>query len=37
MLFHYHYWTPYLEHMENHYLKLGFRVHQRIGKLDGEF
>ncbi|WP_261128892.1 hypothetical protein [Bacillus sp. Marseille-Q3570] len=37
MLFHYHYWTPYLEQMENHYLNLGFRVHQRIGKLGGEF
>ncbi|MGP4079505.1 hypothetical protein ACTWQL_06270 [Pseudalkalibacillus sp. R45] len=37
MLFHYHYWTPNLEQMENHYLKLGFRVHQRNGKLNGKF
>ncbi|MDO8244065.1 MAG: hypothetical protein Q7K30_00055 [Myxosarcina sp. JB018] len=37
MLFHYHYWTPYLEETELFYRKLGFRVTQRIGKENGEF
>ncbi|MBS2968736.1 hypothetical protein J9317_08200 [Metabacillus sp. KIGAM252] len=37
MLFHYHYWTPYLEETERFYTKLGFTVHQRIGRLNGSF
>ncbi|AZB42708.1 hypothetical protein CEF21_10615 [Bacillus sp. FJAT-42376] len=37
MLFHYHYWTPYLEETETFYTELGFTVHQRIGRLNGSF
>jgi hypothetical protein len=37
MLFHFHYWTPNVEEMENFYKRLGFTVHQRIGKYNGEF
>ncbi|MCP3740299.1 hypothetical protein [Rossellomorea sp. BNER] len=37
MLFHYHYWTPYLEETEKFYEKQGFKVYQRIGKYQGEF
>ncbi|MBM7583700.1 hypothetical protein JOC86_000237 [Bacillus pakistanensis] len=37
MLFHYHYWTPYLEETEKFYKKQGFKVHQRLGKYKGEF
>ncbi|WP_338781617.1 hypothetical protein [Metabacillus sp. FJAT-52054] len=37
MLFHYHYWTPYLEETEKFYTELGFTVHQRIGRLNGSF
>ncbi|MDQ1145960.1 hypothetical protein QE429_002787 [Bacillus sp. SORGH_AS 510] len=37
MLFHYHFWTPNLEEMENFYLNQGFRVSQRLGKYKGEF
>lgn len=32
MLFHYHHWTPYIEQTEAFYVRLGFRVSQRIGK-----
>ncbi|WP_181349672.1 hypothetical protein [Thalassobacillus sp. CUG 92003] len=37
MLFHYHYWTPYVEETEKFYHDIGFTVSQRIGKLDGEY
>ncbi|MBO1580493.1 VOC family protein [Bacillus sp. XF8] len=37
MLFHYHYWTPHLEEMENFYKNYGFRISTRIGKYNGEF
>lgn len=37
MLFHYHYWTPHLEETEDYYLSQGFKVHQRVGKVDGKF
>ncbi|MBC6973158.1 hypothetical protein H9I32_12455 [Bacillus sp. Xin] len=37
MLFHYHFWTPHLEEMENFYKKCGFRISTRIGKYNGEF
>lgn len=37
MLFHYHFWTPYLEEMENFYKNCGFRISKRIGKHNGEF
>ncbi|MDR7072439.1 hypothetical protein [Fictibacillus barbaricus] len=37
MLFHYHFWTPYLEETEKFYKDNGFRVSQRIGKYEGEF
>ncbi|MDZ5609942.1 hypothetical protein U2I54_23545, partial [Bacillus pseudomycoides] len=37
MLFHYHYWTPHLEEMENFYKNCGFRISTRIGKYNGEF
>ncbi|APH03291.1 hypothetical protein [Bacillus weihaiensis] len=36
-LFHYHFWTPYLEETEEFYRQQGFEVTQRIGKLDGTF
>ncbi|WP_459502701.1 VOC family protein [Bacillus sp. C1] len=37
MLFHYHFWTPYVEEMENFYKSCGFRISTRIGKYNGEF
>ncbi|WP_226668974.1 hypothetical protein [Metabacillus litoralis] len=36
-LFHYHFWTPYLEETEKFYVQHGFTVTQRIGKFNGEF
>ncbi|HZG13828.1 MAG TPA: hypothetical protein VE710_02300 [Candidatus Bathyarchaeia archaeon] len=36
MLFHYHYWTPFVEETEIFYVANGFRVTQRIGKYEGE-
>jgi len=37
MLFHYHFWTPYVEETEKFYLENGFRISQRIGKYNGDF
>jgi hypothetical protein len=37
MLFHYHFWTPYVEETEKFYVDHGFRISQRIGKYNGEF
>ncbi|KYG34672.1 hypothetical protein [Bacillus gaemokensis] len=37
MLFHYHFWTPYLEEMENFYKSCGFRISKRIGRCNEEF
>lgn len=37
MLFHYHFWTPYVEETENFYKSNGFHVSQRIGRYQGEF
>lgn len=37
MLFHYHFWTPYVEETERFYVNNGFRISQRIGKYKGEF
>jgi len=37
MLFHYHFWTPYVEETERFYVENGFRVSQRIGKYQGDF
>lgn len=37
MLFHYHFWTPYLEETEKFYVENGFRVTLRMGKYEGEF
>ena len=37
MLFHYHFWTPYLEETEKFYVDNGFRIFQRIGKYNGDF
>ncbi|MBY6036916.1 hypothetical protein KUV80_09635 [Fictibacillus nanhaiensis] len=37
MLFHYHFWTPYVEETEKFYKDHGFRVSLRIGKCEGEF
>lgn len=37
MLFHYHFWTPYVEETELFYNELGFRVSLRTGKYNGEF
>lgn len=37
MLFHYHFWTPYVEETENFYEENGFRISQRIGKYKGDF
>jgi hypothetical protein len=37
MLFHYHYWTPYVEETEKFYEENGFRITQRIGRYQGEF
>ncbi len=30
MLFHYHFWTPYVEETERFYLEQGFRISQRL-------
>ncbi|MFD0048604.1 hypothetical protein ACFVHQ_04615 [Actinomycetes bacterium NPDC127524] len=37
MLFHYHFWTPYVEETEAFYVNNGFRISQRIGKYEGDF
>ncbi|MED4017160.1 hypothetical protein [Sutcliffiella cohnii] len=37
MLFHYHFWTPYVEETEKFYKDLGFVVTLRTGKYEGEF
>ncbi|RZT21251.1 hypothetical protein [Fictibacillus sp. BK138] len=37
MLFHYHFWTPYVEETEKFYTDHGFRISQRIGKYKGKF
>jgi hypothetical protein len=37
MLFHYHFWTPYVEETEKFYEGIGFRISQRIGRYQGEF
>ncbi|PLS18037.1 hypothetical protein CVD28_10200 [Bacillus sp. M6-12] len=37
MLFHFHFWTPYVEETERFYLENGFRISQRIGKYNGDF
>ncbi|AIE58895.1 hypothetical protein [Bacillus methanolicus] len=37
MLFHYHFWTPYVEETEKFYEDNGFRISQRIGKYEGDF
>ncbi|MFY4774097.1 hypothetical protein [Metabacillus sp. RGM 3146] len=37
LLFHYHFWTPFLEETEKFYTEKGFRITLRTGKLDGEF
>ncbi|WP_254660810.1 hypothetical protein [Bacillus sp. FJAT-27225] len=37
MLFHYHFWTPYIEETERFYVDNGFRIFQRIGKYQGDF
>ncbi|HYK72094.1 MAG TPA: hypothetical protein VEV44_03025 [Pseudoneobacillus sp.] len=37
MLFHYHFWTPYVEETEKFYVNQGFRIAQRLGKYQGEF
>lgn len=37
MLFHYHFWTLYVEETEKFYVKNSFRVSLRMGKDEGEF
>jgi len=37
MLFHYHFWTPFLEETEQFYQANGFRVSLRMGKYKGDF
>lgn len=37
MLFHYHFWTPYVEETEKFYTEKGFRISQRLGKYNGDF
>ncbi|MDL4840332.1 hypothetical protein [Aquibacillus rhizosphaerae] len=37
MLFHYHFWTPYLEETEKFYIENGFRISLRMGKYEGEY
>ncbi|WP_141603831.1 hypothetical protein [Terrilactibacillus laevilacticus] len=37
MLFHYHFWTPFVEETEEFYKANGFYVYQRIGKYQGDF
>lgn len=37
LLFHYHFWTPYVEETEKFYIENGFRVSLRTGKYKGDF
>lgn len=37
MLFHYHFWTPYVEETEEFYKSCGFHTSKKIGKYNGEF
>jgi len=37
MLFHYHFWTPFVEETEKFYVENGFVISQRIGRYEGEF
>lgn len=37
MLFHYHFWTPYVEGTEKFYKENGFRISLRIGRYKGDF
>lgn len=37
MIFHYHFWTPYVEETERFYVNNGFRIYQRIGRFQGDF
>jgi hypothetical protein len=37
MLFHYHFWTPYVEETEKFYEENGFQVSLRTGKYEGNF
>jgi hypothetical protein len=37
ILFHYHFWPPYVEETEKFYTDNGFRVSLRIGRLEGDF
>lgn len=37
MLFHYHFWTPYVEGTEKFYKGIGFKVSLRTGKYGGNF
>lgn len=37
MLFHYHFWTPFVEETEKFYEENGFQVSLRIGKYEGKF
>jgi hypothetical protein len=37
MLFHYHFWTPFVEETEKFYVDHGFRISQRTRKYKGEF
>jgi hypothetical protein len=37
MLFHYHFWTPYVEETEAFYRKNSFRVAQRIGRYENQY
>lgn len=36
MLFHYHFWTPYVEETERFYIENGFRVSLRAGNVQGK-
>lgn len=37
MLFHYHFWTPFIEDTEKFYVENGFRISLRTGKYQGDF
>ena len=37
MLFHYHFWTPFVEETEKFYVENGFVISQRIGRYEGEY
>lgn len=37
MLFHYHFWTPFVEETEKFYVENGFVISQRIGRYEGDF